>query len=86
MAGRAELAGRSPWCGSDGPSSGQFEIRLGRLPGQRIFRALLGPHARGPVGILWAFRIRMDDTLEEYTAVAQRYPLFELRPMDEASG
>jgi hypothetical protein len=51
----------------------------------RVFRALLGPHARGPVGILWAFRIRIDDTLEEYTAVARRYPLFELRPMNEAA-
>jgi deazaflavin-dependent oxidoreductase (nitroreductase family) len=51
----------------------------------RVFRALLGPRARGPVGILWAFRIRIDDTLEEYTAVARRYPLFELRPMTEAA-
>ena len=52
----------------------------------RVFRALYGPHARGPVGIMWAFRIRMDDTLEEYTAAARRYPLFELRPMIEPSG
>jgi deazaflavin-dependent oxidoreductase (nitroreductase family) len=51
----------------------------------RVFRALLGPHARGPVGILWAFRIRIDDTLEEHTAVARRFPLFELRPMTEAT-
>jgi len=49
----------------------------------RVFRALLGPQARGPVGILWAFRIRIDDTLEEYTAVARRYPLFELRPVTQ---
>jgi len=51
----------------------------------RAFRALLGPHGRGPVGIMWAFRIRIDDTLEEYTAAARRYPLFELRPMSEAT-
>lgn len=51
----------------------------------RVFRALLGPHARGPVGIMWAFRIRIDDTLEEHTAAARRYPLFELRPRDEAA-
>ena len=51
----------------------------------RVFRALLGPHGRGPVGIMWAFRIRIDDTLEEYTAAARRYPLFELRPRDEAA-
>jgi len=24
------------WCVSDGPSSGQFQIRLGRLPGQQV--------------------------------------------------
>jgi len=30
---------------------------------------------------MWAFRIRMDDTFEEYTAAARRYPLVELRPM-----
>jgi deazaflavin-dependent oxidoreductase (nitroreductase family) len=52
----------------------------------RVFRALLGPYARGPVGILLAFRIRIDDTLEEYTAAARRYPLFELRPINEARG
>lgn len=49
----------------------------------RVFRALLGPNGRGPVGIMWAFRIRIDDTLEEYTAAARRYPLFELRPIEE---
>jgi deazaflavin-dependent oxidoreductase (nitroreductase family) len=49
----------------------------------RLFRALYGPHARGPVGVMWAFRIRMDDTLEEYTAAARRFPLFELRPMTD---
>lgn len=46
----------------------------------RVFRALYGSRARGPVGVMWAFRIRMDDTLEEYTAAARLYPLFELRP------
>jgi deazaflavin-dependent oxidoreductase (nitroreductase family) len=50
----------------------------------RVFRALYGPRARGPVGVMWAFRIRMDDTLEEYTAAARLYPLFELRPMTDA--
>ena len=48
----------------------------------RGFRALLGPRARGPVGIMWAFRIRIDDTLEEHIAAARRFPLFELRPED----
>jgi deazaflavin-dependent oxidoreductase (nitroreductase family) len=51
----------------------------------RVFRAMLGRHARGPAAILWAFRIRLDDTLEEYTATARRFPLFELRPMSEVA-
>jgi deazaflavin-dependent oxidoreductase (nitroreductase family) len=49
-----------------------------------VFRALLGPHARPPIGVLMKLRIRIDDTLEDYTAAARRYPLFELRPIDEA--
>jgi deazaflavin-dependent oxidoreductase (nitroreductase family) len=48
----------------------------------RVFRALYGRDARGPVGVMWAFRIRLDDTLGEYVAAAGRYPLFELRPVD----
>ena len=51
----------------------------------RVFRALLGSQARGPAAILWGFRIRIDDTLEEYTAAARRYPVFELRPMTDPS-
>ena len=46
----------------------------------RVFRALFGRHARGPVGALSFLRIRIDDTLEEYTDSARRHPLFELRP------
>jgi deazaflavin-dependent oxidoreductase (nitroreductase family) len=50
----------------------------------RVFRALYGKRARGPVGIMWAFRMRMDDTLEEYIAAARLYPLFELRPVTDS--
>jgi deazaflavin-dependent oxidoreductase (nitroreductase family) len=50
----------------------------------RVFRALLGRHFRPPIGVLWRLRIRIDDTLEDYTAEARRHPLFELRPTDEA--
>lgn len=49
----------------------------------RVFRALLGPRARGPAGIMWAFHIRIDDTLEEYAAAVRRHPVFELRPLTE---
>jgi deazaflavin-dependent oxidoreductase (nitroreductase family) len=46
----------------------------------RLLRALLGPRARPPIGVLWRYRIRVDDTLEEYVADARRHPLFEFRP------
>jgi hypothetical protein len=47
----------------------------------RLLRALLGSRWRPPVGLLRRYRIRVDDTPEEYLAEAQRHPLFELRPM-----
>lgn len=46
----------------------------------RLLRALVGPHYRPPIGVLTRLRLRVDDTLEEYTADARRHPLFELRP------
>jgi deazaflavin-dependent oxidoreductase (nitroreductase family) len=49
----------------------------------RVFRAVLGRHARGPAAILRAFGLRIDDTLEEYTETARRFPLFELRPLTQ---
>ncbi len=51
----------------------------------RVLGALLGPHFRPPIGILWRLRIRIDDTLEDYAAEARRHPLFELRLMDAVS-
>jgi deazaflavin-dependent oxidoreductase (nitroreductase family) len=50
----------------------------------RVFRALLGRHFRPPIGVLLRLRIRIDDTLEDYTAEARRHPLFELRRLDAA--
>jgi len=46
----------------------------------RLLRALLGPRLRPPVALLRRYRIRVDDTPEEYVAEARRHPLFELRP------
>lgn len=46
----------------------------------RLLRALLGPRWRPPVALLRRYRIRVDDTPEEYVAEARRHPLFELRP------
>ena len=51
----------------------------------RVLRALYGPNLRGPVAIARRFRIRLDDTPEEFLAQARRNPLFELRPMTETA-
>jgi deazaflavin-dependent oxidoreductase (nitroreductase family) len=48
---------------------------------QSLFlRRLLGPRVRPPVGLLRRYRVRIDDTPQEYLGEAQRHPLFELRP------
>ena len=51
----------------------------------RFLRAVLGQEARPPLMIQCAWGFRIDDTLEECVAEARRHPLFELRPMSEAS-
>lgn len=40
---------------------------------------VVGPTTRPPIGILHAFRLRVDTTLAEYVAYARRHPVFELR-------
>jgi deazaflavin-dependent oxidoreductase (nitroreductase family) len=52
----------------------------------RLLSALLGPRFRPPIGVLTRYRIRIDDTPEEYFAEARRHPLFELRPVTGAAG
>jgi len=66
------------------PEEGGAVLRRALQPFRRsrVMRALLGPHFRPPIGVLWRLRIRVDDTIEEYTAEARRHPLFELRPAD----
>lgn len=51
---------------------------LAPFPRSRLVRAVVGSTARPPVGVLHYFRLRVDDTLEEYTADARRQPVFEL--------
>ena len=46
----------------------------------RLLRRLLGPSVRPPVAVLRRYRIRVDDTPQDYLAEARRHPLFELRP------
>jgi deazaflavin-dependent oxidoreductase (nitroreductase family) len=50
----------------------------------RLLRALMGPRFRPPIGVLSRYRIRIDDTPEEYLAEARRHPLFELRRITSA--
>jgi deazaflavin-dependent oxidoreductase (nitroreductase family) len=45
-----------------------------------FMRRLLGPHVRPPVALLRRYRIRIDETPQDYLAEARRHPLFELRP------
>jgi deazaflavin-dependent oxidoreductase (nitroreductase family) len=44
-----------------------------------LLRRLLGSRVRPPVALLRRYRIRVDDTPEDYLVEAQRHPLFELR-------
>jgi deazaflavin-dependent oxidoreductase (nitroreductase family) len=52
---------------------------LAPFPRSRLIRAVVGPVDRPPVAVLHYFRVRVDDALDEYIAVASRQPLFELR-------
>jgi deazaflavin-dependent oxidoreductase (nitroreductase family) len=45
-----------------------------------LLRRLLGSDVRPPVALLRRYRIRIDDTSQDYLTDAQRHPLFELRP------
>ena len=45
-----------------------------------LLRRLLGSQVRPPVALLRRYRIRIDDTPQDYLSEARRHPLFELRP------
>jgi len=45
----------------------------------RLLRRLLGSRVRPPVALLQRYRIRIEDSPEDYLAEARRHPLFELR-------
>ncbi len=51
----------------------------------RLLGALLGGQFRPPIGVLWRIHVRIDESVEEYFAEARRHPLFELRPLTDAS-
>jgi hypothetical protein len=52
---------------------------LAPFPKSRLIRAIVGSVERPPVPVLRYFKLRVDDTLDEYIALARRQPLFELR-------
>lgn len=46
----------------------------------RLLRAVVGPTTRPPIGVLRYFKVRVDETLDDYIADARRHPVFELLP------
>lgn len=70
------------------PSEAAGELVHDALAGfrrRRLLRRLLGPSVRPPAAILYRYRLRIDDQLEDYVAHARRCPLFELFPLEEAA-
>jgi deazaflavin-dependent oxidoreductase (nitroreductase family) len=64
------------------PDEAAAILRRALAPYRRslLLRRLLGPRVRPPVGLLRRYRVRIDETPEDYLGEAQRHPLFELRP------
>jgi deazaflavin-dependent oxidoreductase (nitroreductase family) len=52
---------------------------LASYPRSAVVSKLVGPIERPPVGVLQFFRLRIDETLDDYLAEARRHPIFELR-------
>jgi deazaflavin-dependent oxidoreductase (nitroreductase family) len=63
------------------PETGGLRLHelLAPFPRSGLVRAVVGPVARPPVAILQYFRLRIDDSPDEYVAVVRQQPLFELR-------
>jgi deazaflavin-dependent oxidoreductase (nitroreductase family) len=64
------------------PDEAAVILRRALAPYHRslFLRRLLGPRLRSPVALLRRYRVRIDDTPQEYLGEAHRHPLFELRP------
>jgi deazaflavin-dependent oxidoreductase (nitroreductase family) len=64
------------------PETGGRLLRdlLAPFPRSRLIRAVVGPVERPPIAVLRYYRLRVDEMLDEYIAVARRQPIFELRP------
>lgn len=62
-----------------------LQVALAGFRRRRLLRFLLGPTVRPPAAILYRYRLRIDDGLEDYVIHARRHPLFELLPREEAA-
>jgi deazaflavin-dependent oxidoreductase (nitroreductase family) len=63
------------------PKTGGLRLHdlLAPFPRSRLVGAVVGPVARPPVAVLQYFRLRVDDSPDQYVAVVRQQPLFELR-------
>jgi len=59
---------------------------LASFPRSGLIGAVVGPVDRPPLAVLHYFRLRVDDTLDDYVDLARRQPLFELRPVSRRGG
>lgn len=50
-------------------------------PRSWFLRRILGAGDRPPIAVLHYFKVRVDETPEQYLELARRYPLFELTPV-----
>jgi deazaflavin-dependent oxidoreductase (nitroreductase family) len=55
-----------------------MQLAVAEYPRSRFLRRVLGEGDRPPVPVLHYFKVRVDDTPEEYLALARRFPLIEL--------
>jgi deazaflavin-dependent oxidoreductase (nitroreductase family) len=56
---------------------------LADFPRRRRLRSVLGPTVRPPAAMLFRYRFRVDDRLEDYISHARRCPVFEMIPMGD---
>jgi hypothetical protein len=55
---------------------------LASFPRSQLVRRVTGPVDRPPVAVLHYFRIRVDDTIDDYMGTVRRQPVFGLKKTD----
>jgi deazaflavin-dependent oxidoreductase (nitroreductase family) len=63
------------------PETGGLRLHelLAPFPRSRLVGTVVGPVARPPAAVLQYFRLRVDDSPDQYVAVVRQQPLFEMR-------